>query len=112
MDAVSSSSGSDFMPSFPAATFTVPPLMMSSPSEARPLFAALTFTVLDSIVMVASEAPLMPFLQAEPSAVRTPLPVIVRDAPDLTFIAAPSKSSFVSSVEASSRSVRVTEPEI
>ena len=44
----------------------------------------------------------MPFLQALPSAFSVPLPIIVSDAPALTFIAAPSKASAtVSSVDVS-----------
>ena len=49
------------------------------------------------------------FLHADPSAVRDPVPVMVRDAPDLTLMAAPSKSS-LSSLAASSLSDRTTVP--
>ena len=59
----------------------------------------------------------MPFLQAEPSAVRVPVPVKVTDAPDLIFIAEPSKASAISassesSLAGSSASVITLSPSI
>ena len=61
------------------------------------------------IVSVASAPPLIPFL-ALPSALRDPSPKIVSDEVLLNLIAAPSKSEFAASVEASSLSVIVEAP--
>ena len=63
------------------------------------------------MLTVASDPPLIPFLQEEPFMFRVPLPERLRVEPDLTLIAAPSKSELVSSVEASSLSVSVDVPE-
>ena len=109
-DSVSSSSGDDLIPSFPASMSSVPPLTITSPSAARPLLAARTAISPPLTVTVDRAAPLMPFLQALPSAVRDPGPLIVRDAADFTLMAAPSKSLSVSSVSGSSRSVRTELP--
>ena len=115
-ESVSSSSGSALIPSSPAVTFTTPPSITTALSLAMPWLAAFAFTVTAPVtVILDSAAPLTAFLQAEPSAFRMPFPVIVSDAPDFTFIAAPSNASAtVSSVESSSAgfslSVRVTVP--
>ena len=115
-ESVSSSSGSALTPSFSAVMQSVPLLISTEPSEARPLFAAVRLSVMPpSTVMEAVLPPLIAFLQAEPSAFKTPVPVMVRLAPALALIAAPSKasaivSSVLSSLAGFSASVRVFVP--
>ena len=100
-ETVSSSSGEDLRPSPSDMIFTVPPFTTTLPSLATPLLAAETVSVKLSFsssptVSVASEAPFMPFLPSEASAVSSPVPVTVTEAPLLILMTAPSSLVFVS----------------